>query len=157
MVARLCLTLTYAAINARKLFSELKERHANNPNKMTKYCHPLPPPLETSDNALHAHRTNVLDHETTSGILRTICNDYELMALGIRMNIVDEKFAYRYMRGALLNDWRSVNPIATAYRAKYNNNLLYIEFEGLVNSWEQGKSYLNDRAIKAAKKRIQFN
>jgi hypothetical protein len=144
-------------IKARKLFSELKERHAKNLHEMTKYCHPHPSPIDRSPEAIVVHKGAVAEHEEISGVLRTIANDYELMSLGIRLNIIDEAFAYRYMRGGVMIDWRAISPIATAYRAKYDNQLLYLEFEGLVNAWEQHKSYLTDRTMKPTKKRTLFN
>ena len=103
-----------------------------------------------------AHKSLVAEHEEISGVLRTIMNDYELISLGIRLNIVDENFAYRYMRGAVMIHWHAISPIAAAYRAKYDNQLIYLEFEGLVNAWQQNKSYPTDRKIKRTEKRTLF-
>jgi hypothetical protein len=107
---------------------------------MTKYCHPLPPPKDLSDPTVkQTFDMNVKAHEEISGWLRTIINDYKFLSLGVKMNIVDEDFLYKAAKGAGLLDWKSLSQIVIAYRQKYTNPRVYIEFEGLVNAWEQDK------------------
>jgi hypothetical protein len=145
-------------IKARKIFSELKDEYSKNPNEMTKYCHPLQKPNEPeTEESIAKFEASTDKHEEISGVLRTIANDYENTALGIRMNIIDENFVYRSIRGNLLLDWHALSPIVTSYRAKYNNQLIYIEFEGLVNAWEQHKSYTTGRKIKRTEKKTLFS
>jgi hypothetical protein len=140
-------------IKARRVFSELKEKFGVNPHEIAIYCHPYDGlPKEHAD-----FKKNFSEHEETSGIIRTIANDYENMALGIRMNIIDENFAYRSTRGNLIRDWHSLSPVVMSYRSKYNNNLIYIEFEGLFNAWENHRSYLTRRKMRRTMKRTFFH
>src|SRR5579885_429823 len=37
--------------------------------------------------------------------IRAVLNDYEIMAIGIRQGILDEEFAFRFMRGMVVTDW----------------------------------------------------
>jgi hypothetical protein len=139
-------------IEARKIFTEIKQK-LTNPQEIAKYCHPLQ--QVTGDNP--SNYTQKLDsHEKISGLLRSIANDYEFMALGIKMDILDEEFVYRAARGALIRDWAALSPLVIAYRQRHNSQLVYIEFEGLTHAWEQDKSYRSGRKMRPARKRIFF-
>ncbi len=80
--------------------------------------------------------------------LRTILNNYENYALGVRYNILDEEYLYRWTRTGTLADWNYLLPLVSAYRSA-GQNTAYIEFEGLATSWIDGKSYRSGKKIKS--------
>jgi hypothetical protein len=63
------------------------------------------------------------------------------MAIGIRQGILDEEFAFRYMRSMTIRDWNRSSPFVTALRVQNNNSLIYVEFEGLAAAWQNNRSY----------------
>ena len=86
--------------------------------------------------------------------LTRIMGDYENLALGVRKNILDEEYLYRWMRGALLNDWQELSPLVIEYRRMYNIPELYVEFEGLAAAWRNHKSYQTQDPIKQVVRRV---
>lgn len=84
--------------------------------------------------------------------LQTILNDYENLALGIKHKIVDEHFVYEWMRTTTYRDWNDLSPLVNAYRSKGAENA-YVEFEGLVSSWKDGKSFHTGRKLKVKRPR----
>lgn len=142
---------TFATINddnwdkdvilAREVFSKIKQEIGSETHKITKYCDPPSDPSITNEVVT----------------LHTILNDYENLALGVRHNIVDEEFLYRWMRGALLEDWAALSPLVSAYRGRRKNSSVYIEFEGLAASWVESRSYRTGKKLKRARKLIRIN
>lgn len=88
--------------------------------------------------------------------LQTIMNDYENIALGVRLNIIDEMYLCRWMKGALLRDWNTLSPLVTTYRHKLNNPAVYIEFEGLAAAWSRGRSYRSNRSMRQHHRRVHI-
>ena len=86
--------------------------------------------------------------------LQTIMNDYENLALGVRMSIIDEIYLCRWMRGAMIADWFTLSPLVTAYRHNHSSSTLYIEFEGIAAAWQRGRSYRTGRKLKPHHRRI---
>lgn len=133
-------------IKARTLFSQLKEQGANNPQVISVYGYPL----QNADEAAKKI------HEETAGTLRTILNDYENIALGIRANIIDETYLFRLFRGDFLRDWNALAPLVAAYRNRLGSQLIYVEFEGMTSAWEKNRSYRTGRKIKQARRKMVF-
>lgn len=125
-------------IKARAVFSNIKQEIGPDKHAIAKYCDPPSDPSLTEKVVT----------------LHTILNDYENLALGVRHNIVDEEFLYRWMRGALLEDWGVLSPLVSAYRSRRNNSNVYIEFEGLASAWFDDRSYRTGRKLNRAIKRI---
>lgn len=75
--------------------------------------------------------------------LDTILNDYENLALGVRYDIIDELYLYRWIRSSLIADYNTLHPMIIELRQLGNDHkpLLYIEFEGLANAWGKNESY----------------
>jgi hypothetical protein len=90
-------------------------------------------------------------------ILQTIMNDYENVALGVRHNIMDEVYLFRWMRGALIRDWNDFSPLVTAYRHQFQSPALYIEFEGLATAWMSNRSYRTNRRLRRAYRKIRVS
>jgi len=121
-------------IDSRKTLATIRQEIANQPFKISEYA------VRTADN---------IPNRTT---LQTIMNDYESLALGIRLNILDEYFMYRWMRGTVLGDWETLAPLVSAYRQNNKNPRIYIEFEGLSLAWGGDRSYRTGRKIRSASK-----
>ncbi|QUS58675.1 DUF4760 domain-containing protein [Pseudovibrio brasiliensis] len=131
-------------IEARKFFKEIKqslEKQSNelrgNGENIAQYASPLSDDPDDMNKAL---------------ALRTILNDYENLALGVRCDIIDEEYLYRWMRTILIDDWRMLMPLITAYRSQGATNA-YIEFEGIAESWRLERSYLDQHKLGSFKKR----
>lgn len=88
--------------------------------------------------------------------LRTILNNYENYALGVRYHILDEEYLYRWTRTGTLADWNYLLPLVAAYRSS-GQNTAYIEFEGLATSWIDSKSYRSGKKIKTPNRRTKIH
>lgn len=86
--------------------------------------------------------------------LNNILNDYENMAIGIKMNILDEDYLYRWMKSSLIDDWQELNPLVTAFRHARKKPAIYIEFEGLASAWMENKSYKNGRKLNRTERKL---
>ena len=117
------------------------------PNSLdiAKYCHPIAVPAHITDQSEIDKLKS--EHIETSGHLRTIANDYEYLAIGIKMDIIDERFVYDAMRSAVISDWQSLSHLATGYRKKFSNDVFYKEFEGLAAAWGCRRSYRTGRKV----------
>lgn len=90
-----------------------------------------------------------------SGI-RTILNNYENLALGVRYSILDEDYLYRWTKTVTLDDWNYLLPLVTAYRSSGQPSA-YMEFEGLATSWLEGKAYATGKKIKSPNRRTKIH
>lgn len=88
--------------------------------------------------------------------VNNILNDLENIALGIRRNILDEEYLYRWMRTQLLEDWHVLSPLVTAYRQTTDCDTLYIEFEGLAAAWANEQSYADKRRLEPPKRAVSI-
>lgn len=125
-------------IKARETLENIRSNISGDVHKISDYC--------------ERKSTNIA--EVTA--LQLIMNDYENIALGVKMNILDETYLFRWMRGAVIQDWDTLNPLVSACRAKYKNSKIYIEFEGLATQWQRGRSYRTGRKIKSAVKQFRI-
>lgn len=68
-------------------------------------------------------------------VIRSILNDYELIALSIARGVIEEGFYKRWFRGSMIQDFISVEGTILWLRDKTNNPKLYIEWERLARRW----------------------
>ena len=73
--------------------------------------------------------------ETPRDVFRSLMNFYEIMAIGIRDQILDEMICKRYMYGELMENWRSCKSITEKLRVRNNNDRIYREVENLAKRW----------------------
>lgn len=125
-------------IKARVVFSRIKNELRQKKESIAKYC-------------------NDDDGNDDKVTLQTIMNDYENLALGVRANIIDELYLYRWMRTILISDWHEFSPLVTAYRHQNSSQTLYIEFEGLASAWSNGRSYRTGRKLKRLLRTIKIS
>lgn len=69
--------------------------------------------------------------------IRYIFNDYELTALGIAHDVIDETIYADWFRGSMLRDFRAAEPAIRAARTLVNNDKLYIKWEALAGKWNR--------------------
>lgn len=84
---------------------------------------------------------------TSATYIRTILNDYENLALGMRYGILDEEYLFRWTRTMLITDWNDLMPLVTAYRSDGAPNA-YIEFEGVATAWQRNESYRTGKTLR---------
>lgn len=167
-------------IKARKVFSEVRKECANSPHSISNYSEEKPlinpnasqggnvrnlfinafpvsrGPSGSAVNVDSDYEAERLKHQEAVITLRTILNDYENIALGIKLGILDEDYAYRYYRGTVLRDWEAVSPLVFTYRSKRGNSRLFIEFEGLAHAWENEFSFRTRGRLQFAQKKMTF-
>lgn len=68
--------------------------------------------------------------------LRNITNDYELTAIAIQQNVIDEDFIKQWHRSTMIRDFKVLSPYIYAVRTKAGSDRIYREFELLVRRWE---------------------
>jgi Domain of unknown function (DUF4760) len=90
--------------------------------------------------------------EEIASALMTIMNEYDILALGVRLNIIDEVFLFKALRGSIIRDWNNVAPLVSNYRASYKNESLCIEFEGLAAAWDKERSYKNGKKLNVTRR-----
>lgn len=142
-------------IEARKVYANLLTGISDNPQLIAQYCRTNEKPKSDAKNlyGIYARDEKVDIAET----LMTILNEYEILSLGVRMDIVDEIFLFKSLRSTTLRDWKNLSPLISEYRRRYANNLIYIEFEGLANAWEKNRSYATGKEMKLTKKYQHFS
>lgn len=141
--ARLSLTYTSISkqiwdkdvIKARQTLRLIKNDVETNPENIAIYASPRSP---LSHSFGDGFTTDFLDRKI---MLLSILNDYEHLALGIKHGIVDEQYAYHFMRGTVLSDWETLSPLVNQYRRLAKNPQAYVEFEGLAHAWAKNRSY----------------
>jgi hypothetical protein len=79
------------------------------------------------------------EHRNTpeANSIRYIFNDYELTALGIARDVLDEALYKDWFRGSMLRDYRAAEPAVRAARTLVNNDQLYIQWENLAAKWNR--------------------
>lgn len=113
--------------------------------------------LEQSKGSVAAYQNPKTDGEIEKATtLRTILNNYENLSLGVRYNILDEGYLYRWTKTNTLHDWNYLVPLVTAHRSA-GHTTAYMEFEGLATSWLEGKSYRTGKKMKPPNRRTKIH
>lgn len=163
-------------IDARGLFAEVKLETKINPQEISKYCtdfftynqidkdsNKTTKDAKTLQEIFKTRNTDpetdkkAEKHNKTRRALLAILNEYENLALGVKLEIIDEEFLFRAIRGAAIADWKSLSPLVNGYRDRLQNKLAFIEFEALISAWERETSLRTGKKIKAAKKQQKFS
>ncbi|MEM9425667.1 MAG: DUF4760 domain-containing protein [Pseudomonadota bacterium] len=88
-----------------------------------------PTPLETWVNDEHKNTTQ-------SDCIRTVLNDYELIAVGIREDILDEELYKVWFKTSFLRDYNLSKSYIAAMRKKYSSDQIFAELQNLAESWD---------------------
>lgn len=107
-------------IDARKLFIDLTGR---------------PGGLATF--ACRAPLASANAHATEIEAIRTVLNDYEMLAVGVQFGTFDLPIIARYYKSTIVRDWGHAAPFIYKLRADLGSSALYHEFEELAH-WLQG-------------------
>lgn len=67
--------------------------------------------------------------------LRSILNNYELIALGIHCGVLDETIFRRYFKSTTVSDYERVKPYIDEVRKRYPR--VYTEYEALYEKWRK--------------------
>lgn len=124
MVAVYDVSKSNLSTNVRKVADEAT---ANLPKKPTK----------VQANAIKA----VKDYDNSQidlSHIRQILNHYELIAIGIRENIIDEAIYRRWFQTGLIRDWEAASDLISRLRKDPdvpNRQSVYIEMEELATRW----------------------
>jgi Domain of unknown function (DUF4760) len=71
--------------------------------------------------------------------IRLILNQYELVAIGIQLGILDYKFWRRWGRSTTIRSWKHASPFVLKLRERLSNPAIYHEFEELALALEGDK------------------
>ena len=64
-----------------------------------------------------------------------ICNQYELIAVGIQDGILHEKLYRRWFRSQLLLDWEECKAFISEIRDQRKTRTIFCEFQRLAEKW----------------------
>jgi hypothetical protein len=70
-----------------------------------------------------------------ASVIRSILNDYEIIALGIRRDILDERIFKLWFKTTFLNDYEKMRPFVAEVRQR--NRRAFVELEGLAEKWKK--------------------
>ncbi|WP_460275114.1 DUF4760 domain-containing protein [Celeribacter sp. ULVN23_4] len=79
------------------------------------------------------------DHAASPQIatIRSVLNDYEMIAIGIEEDILDEDLYLKWFRSSLLKDYELSKDAINSLREKHKVPSLYDRFELLAVKWEK--------------------
>lgn len=89
---------------------------------------------EDTDALLDAAKEDNQSREDASAI-RSILNDYEITALGIKCGILDEKIFRLWFETSFLNDYEKLRPFIVTIRLQ--NSRYFVEMEQLAKKWKK--------------------
>jgi hypothetical protein len=74
-------------------------------------------------------------HQATDQVqaIKTVCNDQELISIGIHCGIIDFRLYVLWNRSGVLRRWQYAEPFVKALRDRTNNQTLYHEFEQMAD------------------------
>jgi len=79
-------------------------------------------------------KQHALKNDADALVVRAVLNQYELIAIGIRHEILDESMFRLFYRGTVLRDW---NALADFIQMERHDNALYwIELEHLADRFK---------------------
>lgn len=71
-------------------------------------------------------------------LINSVLNDYEIIALGIRKQILDEEFYKLWFRTSFLKDYNAARPFIEELRTNISRtNVIFKELEALAVRWEK--------------------
>lgn len=78
-----------------------------------------------------------ISHDSTDekSVIRDTLNDYELIAIGIKEDILDERVYKRWFRSTLINDWEQAEAYIMEVRRNTSAPKIFCEFEELAKKW----------------------
>lgn len=89
---------------------------------------------DLTDFAAEAHdRSDAKDH-----LLRQL-NEYELISLGIKEGVFDERFYKRWFFTQFTRDFAKLRGFIIGLRDRYHNDAYFCEFESLARRWNRKK------------------
>jgi Domain of unknown function (DUF4760) len=64
--------------------------------------------------------------------IRTVLNEFELIAIGVQLGIIDFELYVRWFRSGVIRYWRHAAPYVFSLRSRLENDAMYHEYEEMV-------------------------
>lgn len=74
-----------------------------------------------------------------NGYIRTVLNNYEFIAAGIKEGAFDEEIYKRMKRSILIRDWDALAAYVAEIRRRTGREKIYIEFQWLAERWKKSE------------------
>lgn len=74
-----------------------------------------------------------------NGYIKTLLNNYEFIAAGIKEGAFDEEIYKRMTRSILIRDWDAFSAYVAELRRQTKREKIYIEFQWLVERWKKSE------------------
>lgn len=95
--------------------------------------------LEEASQDISEYAEDNSDRAPGNAVILKQINNYELISLGIKKNVFDERFYKRWFFSQLTRDYQKVEPYIAKVRERYRNDAYFCEFEALAERWERNK------------------
>ena len=93
-----------------------------------------------------AERTEIEEADTKVAVVRQCLNHYELVSIGIREGIYDEKIYRRWYNQSVIRDWVATRVVIDLFRKDISKesgfasaNRLFAEFDEMARLWSAGE------------------
>lgn len=74
-----------------------------------------------------------------NGYIRTVLNNYEFIAAGIKEGAFDEEIYKRMKRSILIRDWDALSAYVAEVRRRTHREKIFIEFQWLAERWKKSE------------------
>lgn len=95
--------------------------------------------LDEADQDISEYAEEDSDRAEGNAVILKQINNYELISLGIKKRVFDERFYKRWFFSQLTRDFQKVQPYIARVRQNYHNDAYFCEFEALAGRWERNK------------------
>ena len=82
-----------------------------------------------------SYACDVHKHSDQNRVIFAYLDHYEFLATGISEGALDGEIYKKMRKTSVIKDWDAVQPYVYELRKQRNNNKIYCELEGLVNTW----------------------
>jgi hypothetical protein len=93
--------------------------------------------LETDGQCISDFAEPKHDNSDANALILRQINNYELVSLGIKKGVFDERFYKRWFFSQLTRDFKKLKPYIDRVRECYHNDAYFCEFEGLAGRWDR--------------------
>jgi Domain of unknown function (DUF4760) len=129
--------LSQRAIARRRATIDLIAKNEADHDLITGYQKFVELAIDPKGLAIWADQSNEKTPETQS--IRLILNQYELVAIGIQLGILDFKLWQRWGRSTTIRTWKHAAPFAAKLRDRLENPAIFHEFEELAKALQDNR------------------
>lgn len=95
--------------------------------------------IEADDQEIGDYAAPAFDNSEAQDIILRQLNRYELISLGIKQRVFNEKFYRMWFFSQVVRDFDKLKPFIDRTRELYNNDAYFCEFESLACRWKKKK------------------